>query len=396
MSARANRAAFAGVGHSRIFRHDDVPLAVLGMEAVRLAIADAGLAESDIDGICCVDGQPFDTEGTQWNGIDYLSADFVMERLGVMPTYCVNTANMLSRSVAEAISAVESGRCRHVVVFRALHSPRARYGVIQSSDATGIDQYSLPYGLFTPAVFAQLWTRYRDRYGSGSREEMARLVLQLRENGFRAPHSYWRQSGTKPPDLDEYLNARPVSLPLSIYDCDIPVQGAAAFIITTAERARDLRQPPAYVAGNVYPLATRFSRVEDIVLDREETWGRHVASTLWTQSGMRPADVDIANLYDGFSIIAILWLEALGFCGAGEGFSFIADDRIAPSGSLPINPTGGNLGCGRMHGVPQLMDSILQVAGRAGPCQIEGARSAVATLGPLWGGSALLLTREQH
>jgi len=394
MSIRRNAAAFVGVGHSPIYRHDDVPLGQLAMDAVRAAIADAGLKDSDIDGICCVDGQPFDTEDVQWDGINYVTADFVRNALGVMPGFCTNTANMLGRSLAEAISAVEAGRARYAVVFRALHSPRGTYGMVTAPEASGLDQWFLPYGLFTPGVFAQLWSRYQGKYGTGSREQMATLVLQLRENGMKAPYSYWASAGASPPTREAYLAARPVSTPLSLFDCDIPVQGAAAFIITSAERARDLRQRPAFVAGNSFPLSARFSRVEDIELDREEVWGAHVGKTLWTHSGMTPADVDVANVYDGFSILSILWLEALGFCERGTAFEFIQDGRIAPDGALPVNPFGGNIGCGRMHGVPQVMDAILQVTGRAGACQIPGARSAVAALGPLWGGSALLVTGE--
>lgn len=391
MSLRPNASAFAGVGQSRLFRFDDVPLGRLAVEAARAAIDDAGLRPSDIDGICCADAQPFSTEGALFDGTDYVSAGFMVEALGVVPTFSSNTKNMIGRSLTEAIGAVESGRCRHALVFRALHSPRGKYGETSASQAEGLAQYTGPYGVFTPATFAQLWHRYRDKYGSGSREQMAALVLQLRENGMKSRFSYWAQNGTEPPDREAYLAARPVSTPLSIYDCDMPVQGAAAFVITSAERARDLRNPPAYIAGHAYPVATVMNRVEDITLEREEHWGRHVADCLWRHSGHTVDDVKLANLYDGFSILTILWLEAMGFCAAGEAFDFIQDGRIAPDGALPLNVSGGNIGNGRMHGAPQIMDAILQVTNRAGACQVAGADTALTTTGQLWGGHALLL-----
>lgn len=394
MSLRPHASAFAGIGHSRLFRFDDVPLGKLAVEAAGAAIEDAGLRPSDIDGVCCVDGQPFSTQGALFDGIDFVSAAFLIESLGIVPSFSSNTKNMIGRSVTEAIGAVESGRCRHALVFRALHSPRGNYGETSTAQSAGLAQYTGPYGVFTPATFAQLWHRYRDKYRSGSREQMATLVLQLRKNGMQSAFSHWAQSGTAPPDREAYLAARQVSSPLSIYDCDLPVQGAAAFIITSAERARDLRNPPAYIAGHAYPVATVMNRVEDIILEREEHWGRHVATCLWQHSGRSIANVKAANLYDGFSILTILWLEAMGFCAAGEAFDFIQNGRIAPDGALPLNMSGGNIGNGRMHGVPQIMDSILQVTNRAGACQVPGADTVLVTTGQLWGGHALLLTAQ--
>jgi acetyl-CoA acetyltransferase len=223
---------------------------------------------------------------------------------------------------------------------------------------------------------------------------MAALVTQLRRNGLAFEGSYWAQY--KPVELavDEYLNARMVSRPVSIFDCDIPVQGAAAFIVTTAERARDLAQPAAYVHGVAGPVQPRGMVTVDEALDEQMGDFGDIGRRLFADAGCSAGDVKVANLYDGFSLMPILWLEALGFCGRGEGFDFIQDGRIGPSGQLPVNPSGGNLGGGRLHGVNHFMDAMLQVSGRSGKRQIEGADRAIVTIGISWAGSAFLFGKE--
>jgi acetyl-CoA acetyltransferase len=135
--------------------------------------------------------------------------------------------------------------------------------------------------------------------------------------------------------------------------------------------------------------------VHRYTLERQEEWGRRTADRLWGTCDLSPDDVDVAGIYDGFSILTILWLEAMGFAPTGQGFEFIQGGTIAPDGALPLNTAGGSLGAGRMHGVPQLMDTILQVTGRSGPRQVPGARTGVVTIGPLSFGSAFLLSGDE-
>jgi acetyl-CoA acetyltransferase len=372
-------------------RHDDVPLGVLAAEACRAAIADAGLDTSQIDGVACVPDQPFAVDGPTYDGADFVTCQSVIRTLKLDVRWGENFGGMVGRSVAAALSAVESGVCKYALVFRAMHSPSGSYGHTSTAAAAGPAQFELPYGVFYPSVFAQLWHRYRDKYRVGSREQMAALVIQERSNGLLWEHSYWSQCHAQEITIADYLDARQVSTPLSILDCDIPIQACGAFVITSAERAAHLRHRPAYVRGI---SAATFGRPDDVVsftLEHEMACGQKIAADLWCHSGVRPADVSVANLYDGFSILAILWLEALGFCEAGEAFDFIQDGRIAPDGALPLNTAGGSLGAGRTHGVAHLMDSVLQVMGRSGPRQVRHVELALATIGPLSRSTAILL-----
>jgi acetyl-CoA acetyltransferase len=177
---------------------------------------------------------------------------------------------------------------------------------------------------------------------------------------------------------------------MSLYDCDIPLQGAAAFVLTRDDLARDLPNPPAYVLGVSSPPPGMPTDNEAYALDDEEELGARTAEVLWADSGLGVGDVDLANLYDGFSFITMVWLECMGFCGRGEAFDFVQGDRTSLTGELPLNPGGGNLGAGRMHGVAHLMDSIRQVTGRAGGAQVSDARVALSVIGAQRSAGALL------
>jgi acetyl-CoA acetyltransferase len=404
--AGRHSAAFVGFGESRVFRGPDVPLGELAVEASLAAVRDAGLKLDQIDGVVCTPDAPF-SRGRSADGIEFVSTSYMMRALGVAPRWSAGVAGTIANSTLAAIRAVEAGECNYALLFRALHNPGAgKYGHTEETNSGeiemsgtdahySIEQFRAAYGLYPPSDGAALpWSQYQAKYSSGSREQMAALILQSRKNGLAYEGSYW--SRYKPFELtaEEYLNARMVSRPVSIYDCDIPVQGAGAFIITTAERAADLAQRAAYVHGIADGVPARRSITVDEALEEQLAHNRDIGRRLWADAGCGPADMSLANLYDGFSIMTILWLEALGLCGEGEAFDFIQDGRIAPTGKLPINPSGGNLGGGRLHGINHIMDGMLQVSGRSGKRQVENADLAVVAVGMGWASGAFVLGKH--
>jgi acetyl-CoA acetyltransferase len=381
---RKHNAAVVGIGQSRTFRYDEAPLGVLAAEACRMAIEDAGLRPSDIDGIACVPHQPYEQERTPVDGVDVISAQQALRSLGIQSRWGANVDVMMGHSVVEAVNAVEAGACTYALVYRALKSPRGGYGHTSNDLIAGAHQFIAPYGSYRPIDFAAIWNRYRDLYGNGTREQMATFVMQARKHGLLWEHGFWTQHRPEPLTLDGYMNARMIASPFCIYDCDIPIQASGAFVITTAERARDLRHPPAYVLGMAAPYFHAPENVvhRDFILESQQDCAKKIAGDLWADCGLSPKDVHTANLYDGFSMITMLWLEALGFCGEGEGFDFIQDGRTTFGGALPLNTAGGNLGAGRMHGVNHVMESVLQVMSRAGKRQVGNAEVVLATVGP--------------
>jgi acetyl-CoA acetyltransferase len=389
-------AAVVGVGHSRVLRYDDVALGKLTLEACAAAIADAGLKVSDIDGVACAPLQPFDSESASYEGRDVVTINFVIRGLGLDVRWGQDVPGLAGQSFIEAVRAIEAGACDYALVFRSLHSPKGSYGFTRKAGSRGRrGQFSVSYGVTPLSMFAPWWHEYRDTYGTGSREQMATFVVQERKNGLLYEHGYWRQHKPAEVTVEDYLSSPIVSTPMCLLDCDIPVQGCAAFVLTTADRAADLPGPAAYVAGVSAPPLAASGRVAELTYAREREGGSRVARELWRDSGLGPGDVSVANLYDGFSIITMLWLEALGFCGPGEAFDFIQGGRIALDGQLPLNPSGGSLGAGRMHGAAHLVDSIQQVQDRAGARQVPGAQLALTSIGPASIGACILFARER-
>jgi acetyl-CoA acetyltransferase len=393
--SRKHRAAVVGIGHSKITRRAEKPLGVHAVDAARTAIADAGLTMADIDGIASTPSVPFNSEEALFDGVHYVTSHLLQRVLGANTTWADDEELMVGNSFVKAVEAIEAGACTAVLVLRALHNPAGVYGETVSELAFGRNQYMLPYGNFYPSMFAQWWTRYQDRYGSGSREQMATFVVQARKHGLMNPDGYWTNFKPEPLTVDEYLSARMVTSPLGLYDCDIPLQGAAAFVLTTAERAADLGRPAAYVHGAVNPgMRTHMHSAGALPLEEEEETAALRGKLLWNDSGLKPTDLSTADIYDGFSFLAFPWLEGLGICERGTAFEFIQDGRTTLGGELPLNLGGGNIGAGRMHGVPQLMGAVRQVMGRAGAAQVADAQFSLATVGNALFGAAVVFGRE--
>ena len=240
-------------------------------------------------------------------------------------------------------------------------------------------------------MIALPYNEYLQRYGA-ARESMAAVVVEARANGARIPWSYWYD---RPITADEYLDTRVLSDPICMYDCDIPVDGVAAFVFTTAERARDLRHPPVYVAGygQGHPDRHRLPMhwpLDDIMDVAAETCAR-----LWEHSGLSVDDVDVPQLYDGFSPFIYFWLEALGYCPVGEAHRFVQDGGIraptAGSRSSPVAAHSATAGCTASR---RCSSATCSSSGRAGERQLPSANVGLAChSSPHWGG-AVLYSRE--
>ena len=376
----SNTTAIVGVGHSPVFRHDEVRLGTLTIDAATKAIEDAGLTPADIDGVIADPMQPFDGAGAV-DGIHFVSPEYVINAMKLDVGWYESTPIVgLARTIIEGSNAVASGNCKAVLVFRSLHNPGGRYGVTAPTTADGMYQFLSPYGLFPPGFFAHLWHRYMSKYGT-SREQMAPFIVNNRKNGLLWDHSYWRQHRPEELTVEDYLEARMISTPFGLYDCDLPVQGSGAFVITSGERAKDLPHLPAYIRGWAVPGPIGGWHIWS-PLETLQKRATTFATRLLSNADITVDDIDVTNVYDGFSIFVPLWLEAFGFCGEGEAFDFMEPANIAiEGGKFPLNTSGGNLGAGRMHGVPQVMESVLQIMGRSGARQVQRAEVALATAG---------------
>jgi acetyl-CoA acetyltransferase len=389
--AAGGQVALAGYAQSKIERRASVPLGALALDTARRAIADAGLSLAQIDGVANASLLPsFGAHGLI-DGVSIVTANWLAEHLDLSTRWIAGYAGWgtLTGSMILAVNAIASGAATHVLVFRALSNPPGRYHDNAIAEAADGMQWTVPYGMWAPpAKIALPYMEYLQRYGAG-REAMATLVVQLRQNVQRMPWAYWYG---KPLSVDDYMNARMVADPISVLDCDIPVEGVAAFVLTRGERARDLPHKPVYVAG----FAQGRSQAEPLMLDDIMQGGKALCETLWESAGIGRDEIDVPQIYDGFSPLVYFWLESLGYCPQGEAHRFIQDGAIAADGELPLISGGGAIGNGRMHGVPQLLECYLQLSQRAGERQLRRAEVGLACHAMPQSGAAMIFTADSH
>jgi len=390
-STARDAVAIVGYAQSQVQRHAPQPLGAVALDTATRAIADAGLTVEQVDGFTT--GALFPTAGAHaiQDGVSIVSSNWLAEHLGVNPRYVAGFQGygQVPGAVALAFNAVASGAADYVVMHRALHNPAGRYHANPMQEAAGSAQWTAPQGYFGPlAMIALPYNEYLQRYGA-SRESMATVVVEARKNGARIPWSNWYG---KPLTAPEYLEAPMIADPICRYDCDIPVDGVAAFVFTSAERAKDLPHRPVYVSGYGMGHPTTRRLPTHWPLDDIMTTGIETARRLWEFAGVGPGDVDLPQVYDGFSPFVYFWLEVLGFCPEGQAHEFVQDggiDSDAPDG-LPVLSGGGALGNGRMHGIPQMLECYLQLSGRAGERQRSTATVGVAChSSPHFGGAVV-------
>jgi acetyl-CoA acetyltransferase len=391
MSARfrgQNEVAIVGYAHSPVRRRADVPLGVLALETCNRAVEDAGLKNEQIDGFTT--GSILPSAGGQdaIDGVSIVTANWIAQRMGGVPRWVCGFQGygQVPGAVMLATEAITSGSADYVLVHRALSNPIGHYHENPMTEAVGSAQWTAPQGFWGPiGGIALTYNEYMQRYGA-TREDMANVVVELRKNGSRMPWSYWYE---QPISVDDYMNARMICDPMSVLDCDIPVEGVAAFVFTSAERARELPNKPVYVAGFTQGHPT--SNSVRWPLDEIMEVGRGVADRLWESTGLTVDDIDVPALYDGFSPFIYWWLEVLGYCKPGEAHELVRDGGIdADRGGIAAATHGGALGNGRMHGIPQMLETYLQLSRRAGDRQLAKADIGLAChSSPHWGGAVM-------
>lgn len=388
------KVAVSGVGFSKVSRAADIPLAAHALAAVKDAVADSGLQLSDIDGLSTYPELPA-TGHAEVDGISIVSVNCMMAMLNLPELRWhieVNSSN-IGGAVQQAANALIAGACDYAVVWRAMHNPRGTYQNLPGAHAAGATQFTAPYGFGGPGqLMAVAYTRWLERHNQ-DREKMATLAVTQRRHTHHNPHAWFHN---KPLTREDYLNSRMVAYPFCLFDCDIPVQGAVAIVLTTAERARDLKPQPAYLAGYGqklhYEVAGRLPSLVDYMKA-----GGSSAKLTWERSGFTPKDVDVAQIYDGFSASVIYGLESYGFCKEGEALDFIQDGRIDLDGELPLNTFGGSLGTGRIHGLWHIIEGALQAAGRAGSRQVKDVNvSFVGASAPVSTGTTFIFVRDPY
>ena len=360
----------------------------LTLDAVKEALADAGLTIDQIDGVATYPGRmPI------FLGFSPIGTDDVIDALGIRTTWHMGGGELTAQlgAIAEAANAVKAGLARHVICFRTVYEAAAlarpdEFPPMQRQEVTGLGQWTTPFWAFSAANWtAQFATRHMKRYGL-TREQLAQVALNDHANAALNPRAIVK----KPLTMDEYMSARMISSPLCLYDCDRFTDASTVIIVSAGDALDEVKTTPVRIAATA-------GSVDRYSWDQSEFAGAYATGRdLWKFTDYRPKDVDTVQLYDGFAFQPITWLEGLGFCEIGEGGRFLEGGaRIARDGELPMNTGGGQLGWGRLHGFGFAYEAVVQLRGEGGARQISGdPRVAIATSGGGPMAAALLLAKD--
>jgi acetyl-CoA acetyltransferase len=392
MSTAEQRAIISGIGQSAIGRKLGRGELDLTIESALAAIADAGLTVADIDGLAAYPGGVMGDSG----GFAGPGTPTVQDALRLSLNWHSGGPEGPAQiqAVINAVMAVSTGLARHVLVYRTVTESTAqgsggRAGIGVGTDGIGGPmQWSIPFRAYSAACWlAMNAQRHFHEFGT-TREQMAQIALNARRNAGLNPNAIFRA----PMSLDDYFAARMITTPFCLYDCDVPVDGSTAVIVSAAEHANAVDHAVARVEAVGTALRGRPSW--DQWDDMTTMPARDAAAHMWSRTDLRPDDVDVAELYDGFSWLAMAWLEALGFCGRGESGPFIeGGKRIALDGELPVNTHGGQLSAGRLHGFGFLHEAVLQLRGNGGDRQVRNPEVAVVANGGGPVAGTMLLTK---
>lgn len=371
------KAVITGAGKSQVGRRLGRSGLDLTVEAVSRAIADAGLSVDEIDGIASYPGP-----GAPDTGFSGATINEVRNAMGLRTRWYVSameTAGQIGPAM-EACMAVALGLADHVVVFRSVWESTAaeqaggRASVLFAGGRLPAHlEWTAPFGALSAANWLALPAqRYMYEFGL-TRELLGQIAVNARRNAGLNPDAIYRD----PLTMDDYLHARMISDPLCLFDCDVPCDGATAVIVSRRDAAGGLPRHPLTVESvgpGMFERATWDQRADLTTMAAHDA-----AATLWEHTDITARDVDMAQIYDGFSFLTVMWLEALGFCGHGEAGSFLADaDRFALEGELPINTSGGQLSGGRLHGMGFLHEACVQLWGEGGDRQVSKLPEVVA------------------
>ena len=362
------RSAIVGIGRTAFTRRSGRTPLALAAEAARAALADAGLGADVLDGMICFhtndSATPLDVSWAL--GVDELEWSNAVFAGG----------NAVADVVRTAAAVVDAGICRAVLVYRSLNGRSGpRYGTVEGPVRVGGEwQFSAPHGFMIPPQWIAMWaSAHQARYGSTC-EDLGQIAVTQRAHAVANEHAVARD----PLTLDEYMEGRWVNEPFRVYDCAYEVDGAVAVLIVASDLAADAAPPPVWIHGSANSQSGAGWVQWD---DPTSMYSRVVAPRLWARTGFGPQDMDLACMYDCFTYTVMATMEDYGFCDKGAVGDYFAQGRATYGGDVVVNPHGGLLSEGYLHGLNHHYEAVLQLRGQAGVRQVPDARLALVTAG---------------
>ncbi len=354
--------AIVGTGQTRVGKLPELSDYGIQLTAIKNALDDAGLKKQDIDGV---------VTHSHMLGAVRVHHQRVSELLGINTDFGLSISSggaTAALMIQTAVMAIETGMCKTVLCVHGDKRATRR----DSAGLEAVEEFGPEYGMFGATAHHALGlTRHMHEYGT-THEQLGAIAVAFRKHAMLNPEAQMRE----PMTLEDYLRSRWIVWPFHLLDCCLTSDGGAAVIVTSAERAKDLRQPPVYVMG--------MGRANH---SRGWTYGTHLTELAAKESGakafgmagIKPADVDTAQLYDAYTYVVLATLEDYGFCKKGEGGQFAQGGRLELGGALPTNTSGGMLSEGYVEGMLQITEAIRQLRGQAGARQVRDAEIAVVS-----------------
>jgi acetyl-CoA acetyltransferase len=354
----------------------------MAAEATREAVADAGLTPRDVDGMTTymVNDSCFPQDLAWALGVDELAWANAM----------LGGGNLVADQVATAAAVIEAGLCRVVVVYRSLNGRSGhRFGSVDGPiTVADSGQFDAPAGWIVPPQWFAMWARrHQHKYGSTC-EDLGQIATQQRAHAVPNEHAVMR----KPMSMDDYLAGRWINEPFRVYDCTAEVDGAVAIVLAHEDVAVGCRQDPVWLVGSSNSQSGAGWSAWD---DPSAMYARTAGPRIWQRTGLTPADMDLACMYDCFTYTVMATMEGYGFCQPGEVGAFFAAGRATYGGDVVVNPHGGLLSEGYIHGLNHHYEAALQLRGAAGHRQVPDARLALVTAGGGPFGGANVYSKEQ-
>ncbi len=369
MNSLRDRYCIVGAGETEYSRNSGRTTRAMAVEAIRKAILDAGLRAADVDGMMSY--QNNDSTPSIWVGPDLgIRLNFYMDVIG--------GGSSTEALVGLAMGAIEAGMCRTVALFRSMNGRSevriGGTGARAAQPVRGLDLAQRPYGMTSAGQnFALTFMRHMYEYGTTS-EQVARVRVAHSKHALQNPKALLKERVT----VQDVLDSRWIVKPLHLLDCCLETDNATCLIVTSAERARDLRPRPVYilgVAGRVSKPRTDFHWAHGPIT---RVAGHYAKDIVFGQAGIGPADVDLTGSYDAFTFTTMLQLEEYGFCQKGEGGAYVSSGIIELGGARPNNTSGGHLCEGYTHGMSMVIENVRQLRGTVDdycPGAAEGVHS---------------------